>query len=95
MMIVLSPTLFLITAIVLTLMFFISSKIGKKSSQFFKAQQKHLGSVNGYIEEMVDGLKVVKIFSYEDKAITDFKRRNEPIARRLPTPIFMPVSSCQ
>ena len=58
-------------------MFFISAKLAGKSGKYFKAQQKNLGSVNGYIEEMVDGLKVVKVFSHEDEAITEFKKRNE------------------
>lgn len=77
MMIVLSPILFVITALVLVLMIFITQKIAGKSRDYFKAQQKNLGDVNGYIEEMVDGLKVVKVFNYEGQAITEFKQRNE------------------
>lgn len=77
MMIILSPILFIITALVLTLMIFISQRITKKSSQYFKEQQKNLGNVNGYIEEMVEGLKVVKVFNYEAKAIEKFKSLNE------------------
>ncbi|MGZ9221084.1 MAG: ABC transporter ATP-binding protein [Anaerolineales bacterium] len=77
MMLVLSPLLFAVTFLVLVLMFFLSGKLGEKSSQYFQAQQKHLGGVNGYIEEMVDGLKVVKVFNHEDEAIIEFKQRNE------------------
>lgn len=77
MMLVLSPILFGVTLIVLVVMFFITSKIGGKSSKYFKSQQKELGSVNGYVEEMVDGLKVVKIFNHEQEAVAEFKKRNE------------------
>ncbi|NMC81020.1 MAG: ABC transporter ATP-binding protein [Chloroflexi bacterium] len=77
MMIILSPPLFLVTALVLALMFFITGKIASQSSKYFQAQQKNLGHLNGYIEEMVDGLKVVKVFNYENIAIDEFKQRNE------------------
>jgi ATP-binding cassette, subfamily B, multidrug efflux pump len=77
MMLVLSPVLFIITVVTMFLMFFFSSWIAKKSSGFFREQQKQLGGVNGYVEEMVDGLKVVKIFNHEKDAIIEFKKRNE------------------
>jgi len=77
MMIVLSPTLFLVTFVVLAFMFFLSGKMAGKSSGFFKEQQKTLGSVNGYVEEMVDGLKVVKVFNHEGEAIEEFRKRSE------------------
>jgi len=77
MMLVLSPLLSIVTFLILGLMFFLSGKLAKQSSKYFKEQQKNLGSVNGYIEEMVDGLKVIKVFNYEDNAIQEFKQRNE------------------
>jgi ATP-binding cassette subfamily B multidrug efflux pump len=77
MMLVLNPLLFIITFLILMLMFFFSSKLAGISSGHFKDQQKNLGSVNGYIEEMVGGLKVVKVFTHEDEAITGFKKLNE------------------
>ncbi|MCX7614207.1 MAG: ABC transporter ATP-binding protein/permease [Clostridiales bacterium] len=77
MMIILSPVLFLITAMVLALMVFLSVKIGGKSRQYFKNQQKILGDLNGYIEETISGLKEIKVFSHEEKAITEFNRLNE------------------
>jgi ATP-binding cassette subfamily B multidrug efflux pump len=76
-MIALSPVLFIVTALVLALMAFIVRVLAGKSSSFFRGQQKELGSVNGYIEELVEGLKIVKVFGYEDSAITEFKKRNE------------------
>ena len=77
MMLVLSPVLFIATFLVLALMFFITSKIAGRSRKYFQFQQSNLGGVNGYIEEMVEGLKVVKVFNHEDEAITEFKKRNE------------------
>ena len=76
-MLVLSPILFVVVLFMMVLMFFLSGKIASRSSKFFKAQQEHLGDLNGYIEEMVDGLKVVKVFTHEDEAIGEFKQRNE------------------
>lgn len=77
MMIVLSPILFIVTATVLTLMFFFARFFTGRSGKHFKAQQQNLGSLNGYVEEIVDGLKVVKVFSYENKANEEFRKRNE------------------
>jgi ATP-binding cassette subfamily B protein len=77
MMLVLSPALFVVTMGVLGLMFFLSTKIASQSRKYFQAQQKNLGSLNGYVEEMVDGLKVVKVFTHEDETIEEFKGRNE------------------
>ncbi len=77
MMIVLSPILFMVTALVLVLMFVIMKKITGKSSHYFREQQRTLGMVNGYVEEMVGGLKVVKVFTYEGKAIQNFDALNE------------------
>lgn len=81
MMLVLSPLLFLVTVLMLVLMFFISGRIAGRSSNYFKAQQKNLGNLNGYIEEMVDGLKVVKVFTHEEAAIREFKCHNEAYRR--------------
>lgn len=77
MMIVLSPILFLTTAAVLAFMFFIVKIIGGKSSGYFKAQQKNIGMVNGYVEEMVTGQKVIKVFNHEKVVIDEFRRLNE------------------
>jgi ATP-binding cassette, subfamily B, multidrug efflux pump len=77
MMIVLSPILFLVTLVVLLAMFFVMTKIGNRSRIYFKKQQTELGGVNGYVEEMVNGIKDVKIFNHEDEAIAEFKQRNE------------------
>lgn len=77
MMLLLSPVLFLVSLVMLVVMFFFSARIGSQSGKYFKAQQQNLGNVNGYIEEMVEGLKVIKVFNHENNAIAEFKRRNE------------------
>jgi ATP-binding cassette subfamily B protein len=77
MMIVLSPVLYLISITIMALMFFFARFFTSRSGKYFKAQQHNLGRLNGYVEEMVDGLKVVKIFNYEDEANREFKKRNE------------------
>ncbi len=53
-----------------------TSKIGGKSGKYFMEQQKDLGEVNGFIEEMIGGQKVVKVFCHEEKSIADFKEKN-------------------
>lgn len=77
MMIVLSPTLFLVTGAVMVLMYFIARKITVVSTNFYRDQQRTLGMVNGYIEEMVGGLKVIKVFTHEKKAVEAFAGYNE------------------
>ncbi len=79
MMIVLSPMLTLLTGVMIALILFTAQLIGKKSKYYFSLQQKKLGLVNGYIEEIMEGQKVVKVFSYEDKAINEFSKRNEEL----------------
>ena len=53
------------------------SAIGKRSGRYFAAQQKAVGDVNGYIEEMMAGQRVVKVFNHEQKAQEEFDERNE------------------
>ncbi len=69
--------------IIVILMFFIIIRvigfIGSRSSKGFIAQQKAIGAVNGYIEEMIDGQKVVKVFCHEDKATEEFDKLNETL----------------
>ena len=60
-------------------MIFVTKTIGGKSGKYFIKQQQSLGNVNGYIEEMIQGQKVVKVFSHEDKAAEEFDRRNEEL----------------
>ena len=67
-MLVLDVPLTLITLAAIGVMLFVTSRIAAKSSMYFARQQKDLGIVNGYIEEMMDGQKVVKVFCHEEIA---------------------------
>ena len=77
MMIVLSPTLTLITFGMLAVMMLAVKFIGGKSRRYFAAQQKAVGEVNGYIEEMIEGQKVIKVFNHEKTAMKEFHELNE------------------
>ena len=65
MMVVLSPILSLVTMTFLALMIFVVNKVGAKSKYYFGLQQKNIGALNGYIEEMIEGQKVIKVFCHE------------------------------
>ena len=77
MMLVLSPVLTLITFAVLIVMLMVVKTIGARSRRYFAAQQKTVGEVNGYIEEMIEGQKVIKVFNHEGAAKEGFDQRNE------------------
>ncbi len=79
MMLILSPLLTLIAIAVIVLMVVLIRIIGKKSGFFFKRQQASIANVNGYIEEMIEGQKVVKVFGYEDAIKEEFGKRNEQL----------------
>ncbi len=78
-MIVLNIPLTLIALLMVVAMFYIMKKIGGMSSINFRKQQKAIGTLNGYIEEMIEGQKVVKVFCYEDEAKTRFNTLNEDL----------------
>lgn len=71
-MIYLNWILFLIVAAFMAVDYVIVRKISKKSKVLYKAQQRNLGRVNAYVEEMVEGIKVVKAFNYEEEIKTEF-----------------------
>lgn len=79
MMIVLDIPLTLITVLMVGLSMFVSAKLAQKSSSYFVKQQKDLGSVNGYIEEMLEGQKVIKVFCHEEKNFEEFSRCNDEL----------------
>ena len=78
-MILLSPPLTVLSLLMVCVMAFSASKIGGKSGAYFSRQQKALGVVNGYIEEMMEGQKVVKVFCHEEKSLEQFKELNEEL----------------
>lgn len=78
-MIILSVPLTLLTLCMCVVMVFVARNLGGKSGMFFMKQQKDLGAVNGYIEEMMSGQKVVKVFCHEEKNIEEFNKLNDAL----------------
>ena len=77
MMVYYSWQLTLVSIGMLFVILFLTGKIGGKSGKYFKEQQKEIGAVNGYIEEMIDGQKVVKVFVHEKQAKEEFEQLND------------------
>ena len=77
MMLTISPLLTLIVVLTLPLSFIATANIAKKSQGFFKGQQASLGQLNGHVEEMYTGHKVVKVFGHEKTSIDEFEQINE------------------
>ena len=67
--------------VTVTLILFVTVRIVGRSSRYFIGQQKSLGAVNGYVEEMITGQKVVKVFNHEDTCKEEFDRLNEELCR--------------
>lgn len=76
-MIALSPLLTLVTLVIFLLSVGVVRALTTRSSHYFKEQQKQLGKVNGFVEEMLNGLKVIKVFSHEEEAKEDFDVYNQ------------------
>ena len=77
MMLYMNWVLTLITVVFLVLMLLVVKGVGRRSRVSFQAQQQALGAMNGYIEEMVEGQKVIKVFNHEGKAIAQFSDLND------------------
>jgi len=77
MMVTISPTMTLIAVVTLPLSFLVTISIAKRSQKHFKAQQKTLGELNGHVEEMYTGHKIVKAFGHEKKSIQTFNGIND------------------
>ncbi|MBP3828890.1 MAG: ABC transporter ATP-binding protein [Bacteroidaceae bacterium] len=78
-MIVLSVPLTLVSILLSILMMYVTTKLGTVSRRYFRQQQESLARVNAFIEEMVSGQKVVKVFCHEDEAISGFEQINEQL----------------
>jgi ATP-binding cassette subfamily B multidrug efflux pump len=78
-MIILSIPLTLVTLCMVTVMLVSTKKIAGMSGKYFIAQQKDLGTVNGFIEEMMEGQKVVKVFCHEQKSLDQFTKINNEL----------------
>lgn len=96
-MVVLSIPLTVVSVLMAVVMVITTTQLGKRSRNFFRAQQQKLARVNGFIEEMMTGQKVVKIFCHEDESIQEFEEINEQLrssacsANRIAN-IVMPVN---
>ena len=78
-MIVLDIPLTIVSVIMVIIMLVVTSKLSKAAGKYFIEQQKDIGKVNAYIEEMMEGQKVVKVFCHEDKSVEQFKEINEQL----------------
>ena len=78
-MLILNIPLTLVTLVMVSLMLICTKKAAGQSGKYFLDQQKNLGAVNGYIEEMMNGQKVVKVFCHEDASIREFHELNEAL----------------
>ena len=76
MMIYYSPILTVIEVLMMVFMMYLTAKFGSKSGKYFMAQQRELGKINGYIEELIEGQKVVKVFCHEKEAKNKFEKLN-------------------
>lgn len=78
-MLLLDIPLTILTCLMIALILFVSKKLAAKSSKYFVEQQKNLGAVNGYVEEMMEGQKVVKVFCHEEESLDRFLELNETL----------------
>ncbi len=78
-MIVLNPALTVISILTAVVMLLVTSNFSKLSAKYYVRQQMDLGAVDGFIEEMLDGQKVVKVFCHEEAAMRDFHEVNEKL----------------
>ena len=78
-MLVVSPLLFLVVALMLAIMVWVIKTVSSKSGRYFGEQQKNLGIENGFIEEMMSGQKVIKAFVHEAASIEAFNQINEQL----------------
>lgn len=78
-MLLLNIPLTVVTLLMVGLTLFATKKIGALSARYFIAQQKDIAAVNGFIEEMMNGQKVVKVFTHEEESIADFNRINDQL----------------
>ena len=97
-MLVLSIPLTLVSVLMAWLMYKVTTSLGKLSRKYFVERQENLGKVNGFIEEMVSGQKVVKVYCHEEKAMEEFGVLNEKLrasvfnANKIGN-IIMPINS--
>lgn len=96
MMLVTSWQLTLVVCLTLILMFMVIKFVGGNSAKYFIAQQQSVGKLNGFVEEMANGQKVVKVFNHEERAKSDFDELNEELCSNMTKAhsyanVFMPI----
>ncbi|MFQ6838752.1 MAG: ABC transporter ATP-binding protein [Streptococcus lutetiensis] len=97
-MLVLNVPLSAMSVFMVIVLLYVARKIAAQSSKYFHDQQNDLGRVNGFIEEMIDGQKVVKVFNHEERAKEDFRKLNQELRESATNAnifanILMPVSA--
>ncbi|WP_423215406.1 ABC transporter ATP-binding protein [Streptococcus equinus] len=97
-MLVLNVPLSALSLFMVVILLYVARKIAAQSSKYFHDQQNDLGRVNGFIEEMMDGQKVVKVFNHEERAMEDFRKLNQELRESATNAnifanILMPVSA--
>ena len=97
-MLVLNMPLSALSVFMVIVLLYVARKIAAQSSKYFHDQQNDLGRVNGFIEEMIDGQKVVKVFNHEERAKEDFRKLNQELRHSATNAnifanILMPVSA--
>lgn len=97
-MLVLNVPLSVLSLFMVVILLYVARKIAAQSSKYFHDQQNDLGRVNGFIEEMMDGQKVVKVFNHEERAMEDFRKLNQELRESATNAnifanILMPVSA--
>jgi ATP-binding cassette subfamily B protein len=78
-MLLLSPILTIVVVSMVIVMVFVTRALGKRSGNFFIKQQHSMGTLNGFVEEMIEGEKVIKVFCHEEKTKSDFEKLNEKL----------------
>ena len=97
-MIVLNPSLTIVTLLMLLVMLLVTSQFSSRAGRYFIKQQQDLANLNGYVEEMMEGQKVVKVFCHEEEAISKFKEvnhrlRDSAIQANSITNMMLPVNA--
>lgn len=97
-MLVLNVPLSAMSVFMVIVLLYVARKIAAQSSKYFHDQQNDLGRVNGFIEEMMDGQKVVKVFNHEERAKENFRKLNQELRESATNAnifanILMPVSA--
>ena len=94
-MIILNIPLTIITLMMVGIMVIVTKKLGGLSSRYFMAQQQDLGALDGFIEEMMEGQKVVKVFCHEEESMMNLMPETISFLKVQITPINLPIYLCQ